>query len=172
TKYYGYDKRRDRVYYQSTENGSINRDIYSIDAKGRNKKRLTDKEGTNEADFSADFTYFINTFSSAATPPVFTLYEAGTGKKLKEIKDNGALLEKLATYKISTKEFSTLAINSNDLNMWMIKPTDFDPSKKYPLLLFQYSGPGSQSVANEWMDSNDYWYQMLASEGYIIACVD
>ena len=172
TKYYGYDKRRDRVYYQSTEDGSVNRDVYSVDTKGRNKKRLTDQEGTNDADFSADFSYFINTFSSAATPPVFTLHEAGTGKKLKEIKDNGVLLKKLAAYKISPKEFSTLAINGNDLNMWMIRPTDFDPSRKYPLLLFQYSGPGSQSVANKWMGSNDYWYQMLASEGYIIACVD
>ena len=172
TKYYGYDKRGDRLYYQSTENGSIDRNVYSIDSRGRNKERLTEREGTNEADFSANFTYFINTFSSDTTPPMFTLHEARTGKKLKGIKDNNSLLTKLSGYKISPKEFSTLPINGNDLNMWMIKPTDFDASKQYPLLLFQYSGPGSQSVANKWMDSNDYWYQMLASEGYIIACVD
>lgn len=172
TQYYGYDKKGDRIYYQSTENGSINRDVYSIDSKGKVKKRLTDREGTNSADFSTDFTYFINTFSSASTPPVFTLHEAKTGKKLKEIKDNGTLLQKLDGYKISPKEFSTISINDNDLNMWMIKPMDFDPAKKYPLLMFQYSGPGSQSVKNSWMGSNDYWYEMLASEGYIIACVD
>ncbi len=172
TQYYGYDKKGDRIYYQSTENGSINRDVYSIDSKGKVKKRLTDREGTNSVDFSTDFTYFINTFSSASTPPVFTLHEAKTGKKLKEIKDNGTLLQKLDGYKISPKEFSTISINDNDLNMWMIKPMDFDPAKKYPLLMFQYSGPGSQSVKNSWMGSNDYWYEMLASEGYIIACVD
>ena len=73
---------------------------------------------------------------------------------------------------MAPKEFSTLPINGNDLNMWMIKPVDFDPSKKYPLLMFQYSGPGSQQVSNRWHGANDYWHQMLASEGYIIACVD
>ncbi|ALM08046.1 peptidase S9 [Sediminicola sp. YIK13] len=172
TSYYGYDKKTDKIYYQSTENGSINRDVYSIGRNGKNKKRLTEKTGQNYASFSADFTYFINTFSSATTPPVYTLHKAQTGKELKKIKDNQALLEKLEAYAISPKEFSTIAINGNDLNMWMIKPQDFDATKQYPLLMFQYSGPGSQSVANRWMSSNDYWYQMLAAEGYIIACVD
>jgi dipeptidyl-peptidase-4 len=91
---------------------------------------------------------------------------------LKTIVDNTALLNTLEDYNISPKEFSTLTVNGNDLNMWMIKPADFDPSKKYPLLMFQYSGPGSQSVSNTWMSANDYWYQLLQSKGYIIACVD
>ncbi len=172
TSYYGYDKKTDKIYYQSTENGSINRDVYSIGRNGKSKKRLTEKTGQNYASFSADFTYFINTFTSATTPPVYTLHKAQTGKELKKIKDNQALLKKLEAYAISPKEFSTLSINGNDLNMWMIKPQDFDATKQYPLLMFQYSGPGSQSVANRWMSSNDYWYQMLAAEGYIIACVD
>ncbi|MEJ1223269.1 S9 family peptidase [Sediminicola sp. 1XM1-17] len=172
TTYYGYDKKTDKIYYQSTENGSINRDVYSISSNGRNKKRLTEKTGQNDASFSADFTYFINTFSSATTPPEYTLHKSQSGKELKKIKDNQALLKKLEAYAISPKEFSTLAINGNDLNMWMIKPQDFDASKQYPLLMFQYSGPGSQSVSNRWMSSNDYWYQMLAAEGYIVACVD
>ena len=80
-----------------------------------------------------------------------------------------ALLE---NYTMSPKEFSTISINGYDLNMWMLKPNNFDPSKKYPLLLYQYSGPGSQRVANRWLSSNDYWHQMLASDGYIIVCVD
>lgn len=172
THYYGYDAKQDKVYYQSVENGSINRDVYSISGNGKNKKRLTEKQGTNDADFSTDYTYFINTYSSAATPPEYTLHEAKSGKKLKDIKDNSALLQKLQGYEISPKEFSTLSINGNDLNMWMVKPKNFDASKKYPLLLFQYSGPGSQRVANQWMGVNDYWHQMLASEGYVIACVD
>lgn len=172
TSYYGYDKKSDKIYYQSTENGSVNRDVYSIGSNGKNKKRLTQKTGQNDASFSADFTYFINTFSSATTPPEYTLHKSLSGKELKKIKDNQALLKKLEAYAISPKEFSTLSINGNDLNMWMIKPQDFDASKQYPLLMFQYSGPGSQSVSNRWMSANDYWYQMLAAEGYIIACVD
>ncbi|RNC92642.1 MAG: S9 family peptidase [Allomuricauda sp.] len=172
TNYYGYDQAHDRIFYQSVENGSINRDVYSVSSAGKNKKRLSTKEGNNGAAFSSDYSYFINTFSNATTPPEFTLHKASNGKLLKEIKDNQALADKLNAYEMVPKEFSTLQINGNELNMWMIKPKDFDPSKKYPLLLYQYSGPGSQSVANRWNGSNDYWYQLLASEGYIVACVD
>jgi dipeptidyl-peptidase-4 len=172
TKYYGYDQKNDRIYYQSTENGSVNRDIYSIGIKGKNKKRLSSKEGTNSAEFSADFTYFINEFSSGTEPPEFTLHKAANGDKIKEILNNNDLLVKLGEYEISPREFSTLSINGNELNMWMVKPKDFDPSKKYPLLMFQYSGPGSQRVANTWMNTRDYWHQILASQGYIIVCVD
>lgn len=172
TDYYGYDRKRDRIYFQSTENGSIDRDVYSIGSKGKNKKRLTQGAGQNSADFSADFTYFINSFSSATVPPEYTLHSASDGKKIKDILDNRELLVKLEDYDISPKEFSTLAINGNELNMWMIKPADFDAGRKYPMFMTQYSGPGSQSVSNTWMGSNDYWYQMLANEGYIVVCVD
>lgn len=172
TNYYGYDAKRGKIYYQSTENGSINRDVYSIGSSGKSKKRLTAKEGTNSAAFSGDYTYFINTFSSAVMPHQFTLHKSSNGKKVKDIKDNGVLDAKLEGYELSPKEFSTISINGNDLNMWMIKPVDFDENKKYPLFMFQYSGPGSQQVANRWFGSNDYWHQLLVSEGYIVACVD
>ena len=172
TKYYGYDQNEDKIYYQSTENGSINRGVYSIESNGRNKKALVVKEGTNSADFSADFTYFIHTYSSATTPPSYMLHKALSGKLIKEIKNNSALITKLKNYELSPKEFSTISINGNELNMYMIKPKDFDPAKKYPLLMYQYSGPGSQSVSNKWMGERDYWHEQLASEGYIIACVD
>ena len=172
TRYYGYDQKEDRIYYQSVENGSINRDVYSISSSGKGKKRLTKGEGTNSGSFSADYTYFINTFSNANTPYQYTLHKAIDGKKVKQIKENTTLSKKLEGYQMSPKEFSTITINGNDLNMWMIKPADFDPNKEYPLLMFQYSGPGSQQVANRWNGANDYWHQMLASEGYIIACVD
>ncbi|MEM5539226.1 S9 family peptidase [Olleya sp. AS48] len=172
TEYYGYDSASDRIFYQSVENGSINRDVYSIKLNGTQKRRLTQNEGTNNADFSANFTYFINTFSSATTPYLYTLNDASTGKVLKTIKDNSDLKETLKAYTISKKEFSTISVNGNDLNMWMIKPANFDANKQYPLFMFQYSGPGSQQVANKWHSANDYWYQMLAQQGYIIACVD
>ncbi|AWX44002.1 Dipeptidyl-peptidase IV [Flagellimonas maritima] len=172
TNYYGYDQNEDRIYYQSTENGSINRDVYSIGTNGKKKKKLTTRTGTNTADFSANYTYFINTFSDATTPYQYTLHKAEDGEKIKEIKNNSILDNKLEEYELSPKEFSTININGNDLNMYMIKPANFDSTKKYPLFMFQYSGPGSQQVANRWLGSNDYWHQLLASEGYIIACVD
>lgn len=172
TNYYGYDKKTNRIFYQSVENGSINRDVYSIKLNGRNKLRLTKSEGTNNAAFSADFSYFINTFSSASTPPEYTLNSAASGNLITSIKDNDVLAQELSEYKTSKKEFSTIHVNGNDLNMWMIKPANFDPSKQYPLLMYQYSGPGSQQVANRWNSANDYWYQHLAQEGYIIVCVD
>lgn len=172
TNYYGYDQNHERVYYQSVENGSINRGIYSIGTSGKRKKELAVEEGTNTASFSTDFTYFINTYSNDITPNEYTLHTALDGKKVKNIKNNRALSDTLRNYEISHKEFTTIAINGNELNMWMMKPSDFDPNKEYPLLMYQYSGPGSQKVSNSWMGGNDYWHQMLAAEGYIIACVD
>lgn len=172
TNYYGYDKESNRLFYQSTENGSVNRDVYSIKTNGKGKKRLTEKTGTNNADFSTDFTYFINAFTNVETPMEYTLHLAKNGKLVREIKNNDELLELEKPYHFSPKELSTLPVNGNELNMWIIKPSDFDESKKYPLLMFQYSGPGSQSVSNSYFNTNDYWYQLLANQGYIIACVD
>ena len=172
TDYYGFNEKANTIYYQSTENGSINRDVYSIKLNGKNKKRLTQKEGTNNASFSADFTYFINTYSSATTPSEYTLHNSKSGKIVKQIKDNKTLSKELEAYVMSKKEFSTISVNGNDLNMWTIKPKDFDANKEYPLFMYQYSGPGSQQVANRWNGANDYWYQMLAQQGYIVVCID
>ena len=171
TKYYGFNKEKKTIYYQSVENGSINRGVYSIGLDGTNKKLLSNNIGTNTAAFSRNLNYFINTHSSSETPPKFSLYSA-EGEMIKVIKDNAPLQEKLTDYKMSQKEFSTININGNDLNMWMIKPVDFDAQKEYPLLMFQYSGPGSQQVANRWNGTNDYWHQLLAQKGMIIVCVD
>ncbi|GGW53616.1 dipeptidyl-peptidase-4 [Winogradskyella epiphytica] len=172
TNYYGFNEKANTIYYQSTENGSINRDVYSIKLNGKNKKRLTEKEGTNSASFSADFTYFINTYSSATTPQEYTLHNSKSGKLVKQIKDNKALSKQLESYVLSEKEFGTIAVNGNDLNMWTMKPANFDPNKEYPLFMFQYSGPGSQQVANRWNSANDYWHQLLAQQGYIVVCID
>ncbi len=171
TKYYGFNENKKTIYYQSVENGSINRGVYSIDIKGKNKKLLSNNDGQNTAAFSKNLNYFINTYSTAETPPIYSLYSS-KGKLLQIIKDNVYLQEKLSEYRMSPKEFSTININGNDLNMWMVKPLDFDATKKYPLLMFQYSGPGSQQVANKWNGANDYWHNMLAQKGIIIVCVD
>lgn len=172
TRYYGFDEKTNRVFYQSTENGSINRGVYSIKVNGKDKTQLAVAPGRNEASFSADFSLFIHTYSSTTIPPVYSLRNAKDGKLVRVIKDNTELQKKLESYVISPKEFSTMTLNGYELNMYMIKPKDFDPNKKYPLFMFQYSGPGSQTVADTWHNNNDYWHQMLAQEGYIIVSVD
>ena len=172
TDYYGFDQNTGRIYYQSTENGSINRDLYSVLASGKNTFRLSNQIGNNRGSFSADFSLYINTFSNSTTPYTYTLHESLRGEQLREIVNNDGLKNALSSYKVSPKEFSTINVNGNDLNMYMIKPLDFDPNKEYPLFMYQYSGPGSQQVANKWASSNDYWHQMLAQEGFIIVCID
>lgn len=172
TDYYGFNEKTKTIFYQSVENGSINRDVYSVKINGRNKLRLTKQDGTNEADFSADFSLFINTYSSGTTPIEYTLNKAKSGELVKHIKDNNAVAKKLSDYKLSKKEFGTIQVNGNDLNMWTIKPINFDASKVYPLLMTQYSGPGSQEVVNQWHSANDYWFQHLAQQGFIVVCID
>lgn len=173
TAYYGFDEKNKTIYYQSVENGSINRDVYAIKIDGKDKVRLSSKSGTNNAVFSPNFQYFINTYSSATAAPYYSLNESKTGKEIKKIQSNESVEEKLAKYNVSPKEFFVLTTEKgHSLNAWMIKPKDFTASKKYPVLMFQYSGPGSQQVANTWNGTNDYWYFMLAQKGYIVVCVD
>lgn len=173
TAYYGFDQQSNTIFYQSTENGSINRAVYSISLDGKKKQALSTETGTNSATFSPNFKYYINTFSSATQPTTYTLKEAKTGKQLQVIEDNAALAARLKDYDLPSKSFFTLKTEKgHELNAWIIKPKDFDDSKKYPVFMYQYSGPGSQQVANQWNSGNDYWFMMLAQQGYIVACVD
>jgi dipeptidyl-peptidase-4 len=101
------------------------------------------------------------------------LNEAKSGKTIKTIEDNAALVTKLKAYSLPTKEFFVLKTSKgNELNAWILKPSNFDASKKYPVLMYQYSGPGSQQVNNDWNSADDYWFSMLTQQGYIVACVD
>ena len=173
TNYYGFDEKTNTVFYQSVENGSINRDVYSISLNGKNKVRLSKSTGTNAATFSPNFQYFINTFSSATQPTTYTLNEAKKGVQVQVIENNEVLASKLKGYNLPAKEFFVLkTVKGNELNAWILKPKDFDPTKKYPVFMYQYSGPGSQQVNNDWNSNDDYWFQMLAQQGYIVACVD
>lgn len=173
TNYYGLDEKTNTVFYQSVENGSINRDVYKIGLDGKNKVRLSQYTGTNAATFSPNFQYYINTFSSAAQPTTYTLNDAKFGKQVQVIENNESLAAKLKSYNLPAKEFFVLkTAKGNELNAWMIKPKDFDPAKKYPVFMYQYSGPGSQQVNNEWNGTDDYWFMMLSQQGYIVACVD
>ena len=173
TNYYGFDEKTKTIFYQSVENGSINRDIYRIGLDGKNKVRLSSKVGTSAATFSPNFQYFITTFSSATQPPVYTLNDAKAGKQLQMIEENQTLSNNLKGFNLPTKEFSVLKTEKGiELNMWMMKPKDFDTTKKYPVFMFQYSGPGSQQVNNDWNSGDDYWFASLTQKGYIVVCVD
>jgi dipeptidyl-peptidase-4 len=172
TDFYRYKKKSKEIFYQSVENGSTVRNIYSIKISGKSKKNLTPINGYNGAYFSIDGEYFINSYSDEKTPPVYTLRKSKNGEKIKILLNNNDLIESLSKFKLSEKEFSKITINGENLNMWMIKPYDFDSKKKYPLLMFQYSGPGSQEVSNRWGDERNLWHKKIANMGYIIACVD
>jgi dipeptidyl-peptidase-4 len=173
TNYYGFDEKNKTVYYESVENGSINRDVYRIQLDGKNKVRLSSQTGTNSATFSPNFQFYINKYSSATQATIYTLNESKAGKQVKVIENNEALMTKLKAYNLPSKEFFVLKTEKgHSLNAWMIKPKDFDPTKKYPVFMYQYSGPGSQQVNNDWNGTDDYWFMMLTQQGYIVACVD
>jgi dipeptidyl-peptidase-4 len=173
TNYYGFDEKNKTIYYESVENGSINRDVYRIQLDGKNKVRLSSQTGTNAATFSPNFQFYINKYSSATQATIYSLNESKSGKEVKVIENNEALMTKLKAYNLPAKEFFVLTTEKGqNLNAWMIKPKDFDASKKYPVFMYQYSGPGSQQVNNDWNGADDYWFMMLSQQGYIVACVD
>ena len=172
TKLYGVDEVNQLVYFQSAEQSPLERQVYSIDMVGKNKKNLTPFAGTNSAQFSGTFDYFVNTFSTANTPPTFTVYDR-TGKEIRVIEDNKKLVSVQNKYNTQPVKFSKIKNTAGDeLNAWTITPPDFDSGKKYPVLMYVYGGPGSQTVNNSYGYSNYWWFQMLAQKGYIVVSVD
>ncbi|MDR3251022.1 MAG: DPP IV N-terminal domain-containing protein [Tannerella sp.] len=169
TRLIGKNETTGTVYYESAEESPLRRSVYSIDAKGK-KLRLSALAGTNSATFSANFAYYTNRFSNSSTPTLITVHETKTGKTLRTLQDNAALKEKLSGYTLPKKEFTVVTTaTGEELNAWIVKPVDFDENKQYPVVMFQYSGPNSQSVLDRFeMD----WEQYLASNGYICVCVD
>ena len=172
TSLYDYNPKSKEIYYQSVEGSSTERGLFAIKLSGKGKRTLQPTEGTNGATFSVGGAYYIHSYSDEKTPPIYTLYNTQENTPLFRILENEDLTKTLATFGFSDKEFSTIEVNGESLNMWMIKPADFDASKQYPVLMFQYSGPGSQQVANRWGDQRALWHKYLANQGYIIACVD
>jgi dipeptidyl-peptidase-4 len=168
TDVYGYDETRKILYYQSVEVSPLQRDIYAIDAKGK-KTRLTDGKGTHEGHFTSTFSYFVDNASSNENPNTLTL-RSNTGASVRVIERNAQIAEKFKALKLPKKEFFNFTTSENvKLNGWMIKPADFDATKKYPVLLVQYCGPGSQEVLDIW---NVGWEYYLATKNYIVVSVD
>lgn len=172
SEFYGYNQKTKTLYYQSSENSPLQRSVYSIDIKGRKKRELTPDKGTNAASFSKTFDYFINTYSNANTPNYITLRNK-YGKELKVLKDSKRLNTTLKELNMAPKEFVDFTTkDGTKLNGYVIKPKDFDPNKKYPVFMYLYGGPGSQQVLDSWGGSNMMWFNMLAEQGYIVACFD
>ena len=172
TAFYGFNPKIGRLYFQSSQRGSIYRDLYSMNISGTNQVRLSQEKGTHDADFSADFSHFIQKFSSVTTPNRFTLHSGLDGSELRVLEDNSELIDLVKNYNLNPKTFDSIYVNGNWLNTYVIKPKSIDLTKKYPVLMFQYSGPGSQQVADRWNNANDYWHQYLVNQGLIVVCVD
>jgi dipeptidyl-peptidase-4 len=172
TEIKGVDEERGIVYYISAEKSPMERNLYSINLDGTNRKCLTPTNGWHTIDFSNNFKYYLDKFSNATTPNVFTLVN-NTNQKARLLKDNTALLAKMKDYNLGKLEFTQVPNENGELlNGWVLKPSNFSPAQKYPLLMFQYSGPGSQQVMNQFGGRDFWWYNMLTQQGYIIACFD
>ena len=175
TEIYGMDEKAGDVYFQAAMINPHDRQVYVAHKNGK-VERLTDAEGSNAANFSGDFRYFVNTWSSYSHPQVFTV-RSNKGKVIKMLEDNKELLEKTQKYHGGKREtFSFTTSEGVKLDGWMVKPVDFDANKKYPVILFQYSGPGNQQVLNAWntgsMGQGGAFDYYLAQEGFIVVCVD
>ena len=171
TSFDGLDSDNMQIFYRSTEEGSINRALYVLDLKTGKRKKLSNRVGTNSVKFSKGLKYYINSYSNANTPPIYSLHKSD-GTVIKVIENNELFNTNMMDYNLSEKEFITIYTENADLNAWVIKPPNFDKTKKYPLFMFLYGGPGSQRVLNNYGGNNFFWYQMLAQKGYVVACVD
>ena len=169
TAFYGFDDKKKLFYFQAAVKSPLRREIYSIRMDGSRMTPIADAEGTNNAFFSTSHDYFINRYCNTTTPPIFTLHNSA-GKRIRVIENNDDLTHKLNEYNILPKEFFKFTTSEGiELNGWMIKPKNFNPNKKYPVLMTQYSGPNSQSVLDRWQIG---WEQYLAYNDILVVCVD
>jgi dipeptidyl-peptidase 4 len=173
----GVDEKNQKVYFTSTEVSPLERHIYVCDTDGKNKIQISSGSGTHSAAFSSDFSTYMNRFSSILQPPSFSIRD-NSGKLSRLLEDNSKFASKLDSLHRGKAEFTKISVPTSfgedvSLNAYLIYPADFDETKKYPLFMHVYGGPGSQQVTNRWLGSNFLWHNMLASEhGYIIAVVD
>lgn len=172
TNYLGYDEDSEKIFYVSTEESPLQRHLYSINIDGTGKKKMSDGKGWNDINMSRDYKYYIETFSNATIPPQYTLYK-GTGDEVRLLEANAALKDTLEAYKTPTKEYIDVELPQATLNGYILKPYNFDPDKKYPVLFYVYGGPGSQTVTKRFgSGQRTMWHRYLASQGYLVISVD
>ena len=172
---YGFDEQTGDTYFAANPNGPTDLQVMVAHANGKTEV-LSQKAGVNNAVFSCNFKYFINTWSDLDHPVQYTLCQ-NNGKQLQTLIDNQDLVQKLSGYDLGTKElFSFITSEDVQLNGWMVKPKDFNPAKKYPVIMYQYGGPGNQQVLNQWSigmsGSGAILEQYLCQQGYLCVCVD
>ena len=171
-EYYGFNPKTKEVFIQTTQNGSINKVISKVNINTGKSLIISEKEGNNIANFSKNYRYFIETSSAVDKPNTYTLKDKD-GILIKDLQNNKEQYKRLERDNFVAKEFFTIPNAVGDsMNAWIIKPKNFDKMKKYPVLMYQYSGPGSQSVENSWDNGNALWFNMLAQKGYLVVCVD
>ena len=172
TNYLGYNESNERIYYISTEESPLQRHLYSIDITGKFKRKMSDGEGWNSVNMSRDYKYYIENYSGPGNPNTYTLHE-GSGKEIRVLEDNDKLNETLTEYRLPEKEYMKIPLAQAELNAYMLKPHDFDPSQKYPVLIYVYGGPGSQTVTKSFESGQrPMWHRYLTEQGYIVFSVD
>ncbi len=172
TQVLGVDEESGLVYYMSTEDSPFERHLYSVNLEGKKKKKITTRAGNNSVTFSEGFKYFINDNSTFSQPSYISLCD-NSGKEIRVLEENKALVDDLATLDIKAPELMTIPNGlGDDLYAYIIKPKNFDANKKYPVLMTVYGGPGSQEVIQGFDPFNMMWHQMLVQKGYIVVCVD
>jgi len=168
----GIDEKTKTIFYTASETTATEKDIYSIKTDGTGKKKVSTEKGTYVPEFSKGMKYYINTFSTANKPSFISIYNA-KGKQIRILENNEKLVKKMAAFDISNKELFMFKTSEGiELNAWMIKPSNFDATKKYPVFLTFYGGPGSNKVNNSFDGRDFFWHQLLAEKGYIVMCVD
>jgi dipeptidyl-peptidase 4 len=168
---YGIDNDNQFIYYSSAENSAITKCIYKIGYNGEGKTLISMPDGYNDAEFTTGMNYFVKTYSNANTPAAISLCD-NTGKMITVLENNQKLQDKLGTYTLSKKEFMQFDLGTHILNGWMMKPANFDATKKYPVYMVVYGGPGHNEVLDSWGGMNYMYHQLLAQEGYIVVSVD
>lgn len=169
---FGVDEKQNTIYYLSAEKSPMDRNLYTIATNGENKKLISTDKGWHDISFSEGFQFYMDKFSYLNHVPVYTIHN-DQGNLIRTLKSNESLEKKMKEYTLSKLELIQVPNEEGVLlNAWMLKPADFSESKKYPLLMFQYSGPGSQQVTNQFAPREFWWYQMLAQKGYVIVCAD
>ena len=168
---YGIDESTNTVYYSSAEVSPMIKTIHSISTNGTNKSLLSLPIGVSDAEFTAGMKFMVLTHSDANTPPVSTLNK-NDGSLVRMLEDNKVLKSKLGNLALSKKEFITFDVNGNKLNGWIMKPANFNSSKKYPVYMTLYGGPGHNEVVDAWDNSDYMFHQLLTQKGYIVACVE
>jgi dipeptidyl-peptidase-4 len=181
TAYYGLDEMNGLVYYQAAAENPMQREIYCVNLKGKNLKKISKVAGYNNAQFSTTFDYYIGSISTLNTPPQYAVYDR-EGKIVRQLEQNTEIKQKTRDYGAVSAQFFQIPLQytlpeaggpwQGALHGFIMKPNNAAPGTKHPLLMFVYGGPGNQQVLDQWKGANYWWFQMLVQQGYIVACVD